>query len=224
MGGSVLSYLKRHHLGVIALFFALGGTSIAAVDALAPANSVGTLQVINGSLGTVDMSASARRALKGNRGARGVKGPKGATGATGPAGSQGTPGAQGAQGPAGPQGPPGPSTGPAGGGLSGNYPNPAIATDAVDTGQIKAAAVHAGELATITEVSNTVGSIAPNDTATVTVTCPTGTIVISGGTQPTFFGVEMTSSRRSGNGWQYQAKNNSAFTTSLTAFAYCLSA
>jgi hypothetical protein len=58
----------------------------------------------------------------------------------------------------------------------------------------------------------------------VTATCPAGSVVISGGGQPTFFGVEMTSSLRSGNGWEYQARNNSGFTTSLTAFAYCLAA
>ena len=70
MRGSFWSYLKRHHLGLLALFFALGGTSFAAVNSLAPVNSVGTRQVINGSLGTVDMSATARTALKGNKGPR----------------------------------------------------------------------------------------------------------------------------------------------------------
>ena len=73
-------------------------------------------------------------------------------------------------------------------------------------------------------MTNTVTGIAAGDNATVTATCPAGSVVISGGGQPTFFGVEMTSSLKSGNGWEYQARNNSAFTTSLTAFAYCLSA
>ena len=77
MRTSFLSYLKRNHLGLIALFFALGGTSFAAVNSLAPANSVGTRQVINGSLRTVDISAKTRKALKGNTG------PKGATGRAG---------------------------------------------------------------------------------------------------------------------------------------------
>jgi hypothetical protein len=94
-------------ISLIALFVALGGTSFAAVTLVAK-NSVGSPQVINGSLQTVDLSKKAKKALKGSRGARGpagqtgAAGPTGATGATGAAGAAGTPGAPGATGPIGP--------------------------------------------------------------------------------------------------------------------------
>jgi hypothetical protein len=75
-------------LASIALFVALGGTSVAAVTALAP-NSVGTAQirnnavvstkVRNGSLRRVDFAANQLPA-----GLRGPAGPPGPTGATGP--------------------------------------------------------------------------------------------------------------------------------------------
>ena len=65
------SYVNRHHLALFALFFALGGTSFAASNALLARNSVGTAQVINGSLETSDLSKNARTALKGNTGPRG---------------------------------------------------------------------------------------------------------------------------------------------------------
>jgi hypothetical protein len=45
---SVLSYLKHHHMGVIALFVALGGTSYAATQL--PSNSVGTGQIRAGAV------------------------------------------------------------------------------------------------------------------------------------------------------------------------------
>jgi len=88
-------YIKRHHVALLALFFALGGTSLAAGTALLPRNSVGTKQVINGSLLTNDLNKAARTALKGSRGLRGpagVQGARGATGATGAQGLQGAPG------------------------------------------------------------------------------------------------------------------------------------
>jgi hypothetical protein len=106
-------------ISMIALFVALGGTSYAAVNALAPKNSVGSGQVINGSLKTLDLSKKARAALKGNRGvpgAQGAQGPQGAAGAAGAAGGAGAIGAAGAAGATGPAGAAGAAgaTGPAG--------------------------------------------------------------------------------------------------------------
>jgi hypothetical protein len=52
-------------ISLIALFVALGGTSYAIAEL--PKNSVGSAQVINGSLQKIDLSNRAIRALKGNR-------------------------------------------------------------------------------------------------------------------------------------------------------------
>ena len=85
----------KHYLALLVVFLALGGTSVAATNALVRANSVGTRQVINGSLQTSDLSKSARSALKGNvglRGPAGVQGAQGSPGATGAQGIQGVPG------------------------------------------------------------------------------------------------------------------------------------
>ena len=96
-------------IAVVALFVALGGTSLAAAKLLP--DSVGSPQVINGSLQTVDLSTKAKKALKGNTGPQGAPGAAGQTGATGAQGAPGAAGQTGAVGPAGatgPQGAPGP--------------------------------------------------------------------------------------------------------------------
>ena len=98
------AYLRHHHVALFALFFALGGTSFAATGAVLAKNSVGTRQVIDGSLQTSDLSKAARNTLKGNRGPAGPAGP---AGQAGPAGAPGAQGATGATGPPGIQGPPG---------------------------------------------------------------------------------------------------------------------
>jgi hypothetical protein len=102
-------------VSLIALFMALGGTSYAALKL--PKNSVGSAQVINGSLQKADLAKATAAALKGNagpQGAQGTSGPQGAVGAAGPAGATGTPGAAGPAGEIGSPGATGPS-GPAGG-------------------------------------------------------------------------------------------------------------
>jgi hypothetical protein len=86
------AYLRRNHLALLALFFALGGSAYAAGTALLPKNSVGSRQVINGSLQTADLSKRAKRALKGQRGLRGAQGVAGAPGAKGDKGDPGLPG------------------------------------------------------------------------------------------------------------------------------------
>jgi hypothetical protein len=90
MERGIVRFLRQHSIALLALFVALGGTSMAAAQLAR--NSVGTLQVRNGSLQTIDMSKKARAALKGNRGLRGAQGPAGARGTTGAKGATGAQG------------------------------------------------------------------------------------------------------------------------------------
>src|SRR4051794_24277548 len=97
------AYVRRHHIALLALFFALGGTAFAAGNALLPANSVGTAQIKAGAVTKGKIASKTLKQLKG------IKGAQGAPGAAGPAGPQGTQGIQGVAGPQGPAGPAGAS-------------------------------------------------------------------------------------------------------------------
>lgn len=97
-----------------------------------------------------------------------------------------------------------------------------IATDAVGSIEISPEAVHADELGSIVQRSSST-PIQAGKTASVSANCLAGEQVISGGGQPANFGVEMTTTRPSGNGWLYQAKNNNGADSTVTAFVLCLS-
>jgi hypothetical protein len=64
-----MSYLRRHHVGLLALFVALGGTSYAASQL--PRNSVGTTQLRAGAVHASDIGNGAVTLSKLGRGARG---------------------------------------------------------------------------------------------------------------------------------------------------------
>jgi hypothetical protein len=89
MGTRIPGYLRRHHVALLALFLGLGGTSYAAAQVLVPVNSVGSPQVINRSLRTIDLSRATVAHLRGRVGPRGLQGPTGAQGPTGPRGPTG---------------------------------------------------------------------------------------------------------------------------------------
>jgi hypothetical protein len=89
------TYMRRHHIGLLALFIALGGTSYAAVTL--SANSVGARELKNqavgaselkdGSIMKRDLRERLYESLRG--GGAGAAGPTGPTGAVGPKGDQG---------------------------------------------------------------------------------------------------------------------------------------
>ena len=101
---SLLAYLRRHHIGLIALFVAMGSGAYAAVSI--PSGSVGTKQLKKNAVVSKKVKNRSLLAKDFRRGQlpAGARGPVGPKGDAGPKGEAGTAGATGPEGPQGPTG------------------------------------------------------------------------------------------------------------------------
>lgn len=98
-----------------------------------------------------------------------------------------------------------------------------LGPNSVGSSELQAASVRASELGPIVQVSNAT-QIDAGKNATVSVACPAGTTVISGGNTASDYRVALTGAMRSGNGWLAHAHSYAPNNETLTVYAYCLAA
>lgn len=186
-------------IACLALFFALGGTAIAAQHYLITSTS--------------QIKPSVLAKLKGDAGADGTQGPQGPAGPAGPTGSQGSTGTTGFQGPMGPAGPQGEvgERGPEGSAGSGDPSSLTL----VEGPENKVPAY--GEVGPGGE-KGVEGSVA---------TCPSGDHVVSGGSD-VFAGIvagALSVPSEDHDSWIALVANDSTYTGGVVqAIAYCASA
>lgn len=214
-------------ISLLALFVALSGTAVALSK-----NSVGSKQIKskavkskhikNGSVTGLDVKDESLAAKDLDPEALGgLQGPPGEAGPQGPAGERGPQGETGAEGPAGPEGP---ATGPAGGALTGNYPNPLLANGAVTDETL-------GPITVQREISGVIGA---GSNGSAQASCPAGQRLIGGGAAGTVFGDDTLISSRPVGGaddpqdgevpvaWKATLFNGSGGDAQVRVYALCL--
>jgi hypothetical protein len=118
MLSALATYMRRHHLALLALFVALGGTSVAASNALLPKNSVGTKQLKKNAVTAVKIkNANVTGAKVRNNSLTGADVLESSLGTVPSAANADHATSAGSAAP----------SGPAGGALGGTYPNPSLA-------------------------------------------------------------------------------------------------
>ena len=123
--------------------------------------------------------------------------------------------------------------GPAGGGLTGTYPNPSLAGNVVSSGNVVdgsltetdlgSGSVTSSELGAITPRTSTV-NVPPGEWGDIIVGCNPGEIALSGGANSGSSLMPLLRSRRglAAESWVVQAYNGAAEARLLEAFVYCL--
>ena len=97
-----------------------------------------------------------------------------------------------------------------------------IADQTINSNDIGPNAVNADELSVVIQRTNS-KSLAAGTNGSISVPCQAGEQILSGGGAPSNYGVEMTSNAPSGNGWFYAASNKTATAQTITVYALCLS-
>jgi hypothetical protein len=96
-----------------------------------------------------------------------------------------------------------------------------VADQSLSAADLGPDSVRSSELGPVVVRTNA-AKIAKGATGSVSADCAAGEQVLGGGGQPGHFGTEMTSSRPAGDGWLYQAVNNTGGEETITAYAVCL--
>jgi hypothetical protein len=153
----VRQYLRSHVLGLVAIFVAFSGTAVAGGQSGDDGGPKASASVV-----TDAKFKKLKKRVAALEAAAKVPGPPGATGATGATG------------------PPGPATGPAGGVLTGTYPNPGLGANVVGSGNVIDGSLGFVDLKS-TYAAVTAGSDPAAGFVTETATCNAGDRVLGGG-------------------------------------------